>query len=161
MKRFLSALIAVVLIFAFCSAPFAYADNRDLIVYIASGSSSAYRYHARASCSSLSRSTIEALTLEEAAQRGFTPCQRCHPPAPDFDVSATPRPKSGSSSGYTPRQTASPTASPAPPVTRSSAAATQRNATIHTSKGRSANPLLFLAGAASAVVVMTVKKKKE
>ncbi len=78
------------------------ADNRDLLVYIASGSSSAYRYHARANCSSLSRSVVAEVTLEEAAQRGFTACSRCHPPEPDFEVTVTPRPiTEGSGGTYT------------------------------------------------------------
>lgn len=77
----------------------AFADNRGLIVYIASGSSSAYRYHARADCSSLSRSVVASLTLEEAASRGFSPCSRCNPPAPDFEV-AIPTQTPISSNGY-------------------------------------------------------------
>ena len=80
-----------------CSlSPLAFADNRNLTVYIASESKSAYRYHAKSSCSSLSRSIVSSVTLEEAASRGFTPCTKCHPPEPDFDISATPRPKTSS-----------------------------------------------------------------
>ena len=85
---------------------FACADNRDLQVYIASGSSSAYRYHARANCPSLSRSTVAETSLGDATQQGYTACARCHPPEPDFDVTATPRPivESGvSDSTYTQR----------------------------------------------------------
>lgn len=97
-KRILSLILIAVL---FLSLPaFALADNREVIVYIASGSSSAYRYHRTSSCSSLSRSTVAELTLWEAASRGFTPCSRCNPPIADFDVDATPRPITpGESSG--------------------------------------------------------------
>lgn len=77
----------------------AYADNRGLIVYIASGSSSAYRYHARSDCSSLSRSVVASVTLEEAASRGFSPCSRCNPPAPDFEVTV-PTKSPTASSGF-------------------------------------------------------------
>jgi len=86
------------------------ADNRDLLVYIASGSSTAYRYHARANCPSLSSSVVAELTLEEAAQRGFTACSRCHPPQPDFEVKVTPRPVTpgGGWGGTYIRPTASP-----------------------------------------------------
>ena len=98
MKRILALLITVAL-FICCLSVFVYADNRNLTVYIASGSSTAYRYHATASCSSLSRSTVASVTLETAAKRGYTPCLRCKPPEPDFDVNATPRPNtSGSTS---------------------------------------------------------------
>ena len=75
------------------------ADNRDLLVYIVSGTTSAYRYHARANCPSLSRSIVDEVTLEEAAQQGFTACTRCHPPKPDFEVTVTPRPVTPSGGG--------------------------------------------------------------
>jgi len=71
-----------------------YADNRELIVFIASDSESAYRYHLTEDCPSLSRSIVSEVTLEYAARCGFTACDRCHPPAPDFEVVATPRPVS-------------------------------------------------------------------
>ena len=88
-KRFLALLLCLVLFNSFTLV--AFADNRELIVYYAVGSSSAYRYHARSSCPSLTRSTVGEITLEEAAALGLTPCSRCHPPAPDFEVSAIPR----------------------------------------------------------------------
>ena len=91
----------------------AFADNRDLIVYYAVGSKSAYRYHAKANCLSLSRSTVGEITLEEAARLGYTPCTRCNPPAPDFDVEATPRPESsGSSSSSSHSHVPSPSPTP-------------------------------------------------
>ena len=64
-KRFLALLLCLVLFNSFTLV--AFADNRDLIVYYAVGSSSAYRYHARSSCPSLTRSTVGEITLEEAA----------------------------------------------------------------------------------------------
>lgn len=102
MRKRVSVLLLICCLVCFL-APIVFADNRDTIVFIASGSSSAYRYHARSSCPSLSHSVVAEITLEEAARRGFTACSRCHPPKLDFDVSATPRPKtegggSGSSS---------------------------------------------------------------
>jgi len=42
----------------------------------------------------LSRSVVASRTLEEAVSDGYTACSRCRPPAPDFPVDATPRPKS-------------------------------------------------------------------
>lgn len=101
MKKITSCILLIYLLL--CTVTISvYADNRDLTVFIASGSSSAYRYHARANCSSLSRSVVAELTLEEAAQRGFTACSRCHPPEPDFEVTVTPRPiTEGSGGTYT------------------------------------------------------------
>lgn len=100
MKRFLSFFFVLALFFSlFCSA---HADNRNLTVYVASGSEGAYRYHARSSCAGLKNSVVAQLTLAEAAAKGFTSCQRCHPPEPDFPVEVTPRPspsRSASTSG--------------------------------------------------------------
>lgn len=94
-KAFAALLVFFLILFLPCLS--ADADNRSFPVYIAVGSKSAYRYHASENCSSLNRSTVEEVTLEDAAMRGFTPCTRCHPPAPDFDITVTPRPITGSS----------------------------------------------------------------
>ena len=90
-KRRLFSLLVLFVVFSALSAH-AIADNRSLPVYIASGSASAYRYHLSAECPNLSRSTVAEVTIEYAASNGFTPCSRCHPPAPDFTVVATQRP---------------------------------------------------------------------
>lgn len=112
-KRVFSLLLCLLLLFSFFPLS-AFADNRDLIVYYAVGSKSAYCYHARATCPSLSRSTVGEITLEEAASRGLSPCSRCHPPAPDFDVSATPKPTVTPGPSRSPKPTAS--SSPSLPV---------------------------------------------
>jgi len=110
--RFFLCLLVFLLI---CSLSLsALADNRDLIVYYAVGSSSAYRYHASANCSSLSRSTVGEITLYEAASGGYTPCTRCHPPTPDFEVSATPRPETESTGSVIPWPSHTPRPSPSP-----------------------------------------------
>ena len=96
-KRLMCVLLFVFLLTLQKSASFA--DNRELIVYYAVGSSSAYRYHSRSTCPSLSRSTVGEFTLEEAVSRGYSPCSRCDPPTADFDISVTPRPKTERSSG--------------------------------------------------------------
>ena len=137
MRRLICFLLICMILL--CAAVPVCADNRELIVYIASGSSSAYRYHARSSCSSLSRSTVAAVTLEDAASRGFTPCTKCRPPSPDFDVTSTPRPKSGSSSGYKPAVT---------PFVRSQSSAEEAPAvSVQTSKHSSDYYLLLLPAA--------------
>ena len=109
MKKALLFLLCALLLFFSASAV---ADNRGLVVYIASGSSSAYSYHASADCPSLSRSTVGTVTLEEAASNGFSPCRVCRPPSPDFSIVATPRPSSRPSNNWDNFQTASPQSSP-------------------------------------------------
>lgn len=89
-KRLMCVLLFVFLLTLQKSASFA--DNRELIVYYAVGSSSAYRYHSRSTCPSLSRSAVGEFTLEEAVSRGYSPCSRCDPPTADFEISATPKP---------------------------------------------------------------------
>ncbi len=113
-KRFLCLFLCFVIL-SLSFVPIAYADNRDLIVYYAVGSKSAYCYHKKPDCPSLSRSTVGELTLEEAASRGYTPCSRCHPPAPDFEVLATPRPETGGGGGSFPSRTNSTPAPESPP----------------------------------------------
>ena len=116
-----------------CAAAPVFADNRDLIVYIAANSTSSYRYHASASCSSLSHSTVASITLEEAADRGFTACMKCHPEEPDFPVSSTPRPRSGgvAYSTATPRPTVRPTPKPTAAPKPSDVAQTKALETKH------------------------------
>ena len=70
---------------------FAETDNRNTIVYYASGSSSAYAYHASPNCSALSRSTVDSFTLVTAVESGYTACSKCHPPEPNFEYEAVPR----------------------------------------------------------------------
>ena len=83
-KRKLKTALLIFLVVLLSIPVIALADNRNLTVYIASGSKSAYCYHARSDCPSLSRSRVEAVSLEEAAYGGYTQCSRCNPPKPDF-----------------------------------------------------------------------------
>ena len=145
-----------------CAAAPAYADNRQLTVYIASGSSSAYRYHARASCSSLSRSSVAAVTLEDAASRGFTPCTKCRPPSPDFDVSATPRPKTGSSAGYHPAPVVTPVVPESAGQKHAAAvsAGGSTSASVHTSKNKSSYSYIIVPAAAAIGFAVGRKRSK-
>lgn len=110
-KRSFCFLLALVLLTSAFSVV-AFADNRDMIVYYAVGSKSAYRYHSTPDCPGLSRSTPGEITLEDAARRGYTPCSRCNPPAPDFDVSATPRPDTGGGGSGSSRTSSTPSPTP-------------------------------------------------
>ena len=96
-KRSVFAFLALLILW--CFSVVVLADNRNVTVYIAGGSSSAYRYHNSSSCYHLSRSNPSAVTLEWAASHGYTACTHCNPPRPDFPVDATPRPETESFSG--------------------------------------------------------------
>jgi len=63
----------------------AFAAPADTVVYITANGK---MYH-RGSCSSLRQSKIET-TLDNAVNRGYSPCSRCNPPAPDRSQSSTP-----------------------------------------------------------------------
>ena len=67
--------ILLLVILACALAGFGYAAGRDAVVYI---TRTGDKYHT-ASCSSVRSSKIE-ITLEEAIDRGYEPCQRCKPP---------------------------------------------------------------------------------
>ena len=94
-KRFLAVVLSLYVFYAISAT--ACADNWNYTVWIASGSTSAYRYHNTDTCPSLSHSEI---TLEEAALAGFTPCKICKPPYPIPPIEATPRPETNNGSNW-------------------------------------------------------------
>ena len=74
----------------------AIADNSETIVYV---TRTGYAYH-REGCGHL-RSKIE-MSLREAVEAGYSPCEDCKPPLPDFSYTvATPPPRNGAGSGET------------------------------------------------------------
>ena len=105
-RRFL-AIVLPLYIFCTISAT-ACADNWNHTVWIASGSTSAYRYHNTDTCPSLSHSVIGEITLEEAVLAGFTPCKICKPPYPIPPIEATPRPETNNGSNWDSFTTAAP-----------------------------------------------------
>ena len=97
-KRFLAVVLSL---YVFCAiSATACADNWNYTVWIASGSTSAYRYHNTDTCPSLSHSVIGEITLEEAALAGFTPCRICKPPYPIPPIEATPRPETNNGNNW-------------------------------------------------------------
>ena len=105
-KRFLAVVLSL---YIFCTiSATACADNWNHTVWIASGSTSAYRYHNTDTCPSLSHSVIGEITLEEAVLAGFTPCKICKPPYPIPPIEATPRPETNNGSNWDSFTTAAP-----------------------------------------------------
>lgn len=97
-KRFLAVVLSL---YVFCAiSATACADNWNYTVWIASGSTSAFRYHNTDTCPSLSHSVIGEITLEEAALAGFTPCRICKPPYPIPPIEATPRPETNNGNNW-------------------------------------------------------------
>ena len=92
MKRSLVCIVLALLVVASCCGV-AYADNRGETVYI---TKTGKCYHT-ATCGYLRKSCIE-VTLEYAVSSGYNRCDKCHPPVPDFEIEATPVPKSSSGS---------------------------------------------------------------
>ena len=77
-------LLFCVFVFSFSVfSPFARADNRAVIVYIAD-SANAECYHSSPYCVSLSRSQVLEVTLEYAVKHGKRACHNCNPVTPDF-----------------------------------------------------------------------------
>ena len=69
-------IIALALLFTLCLSIIAVAASGDTTVYI---TDTGEKYH-RISCGSLWNSQ-HAVTLQQAINRGYEPCGRCHPPA--------------------------------------------------------------------------------
>lgn len=93
MRRRIACFLLSLIVFASCCG-IAFADNRETTVYI---TRTGKCYHT-GFCSSLRQSKIE-VTLEYAVSKGYSRCDKCHPPVPDFEVDATPMPRSSSGSG--------------------------------------------------------------
>jgi len=105
-KRFLAVVLSL---YIFCTiSATACADNWNHTVWIASGSTSAYRYHNTDTCPSLSHSVVGEITLQEAALAGFTPCEICKPPTPIPPIEVTPRPENSKDSNWGSFTTAAP-----------------------------------------------------
>lgn len=93
MKRRIACFLLSLIVFTSCCG-MAFADNRETTVYI---TRTGKCYHT-GSCSSLRQSKIE-VTLEYAVSKGYSRCDKCHPPVPDFEVEATPMPRYSSGGG--------------------------------------------------------------
>ena len=79
-KRISCLLICIVIVFMMVAI--AYADNRNLTVYI---TFSGKKYHT-ASCEHTKDKRQLAITLEEAVFVGYSPCKTCKPAEADFSA---------------------------------------------------------------------------
>ena len=82
MKKTVSLLLAVIFVFALAVS--VYAASGDTIVYC---TSSGTKYH-KEGCSSFKDNGI-AISLQEAVDKGLTPCSKCNPPTLDAESAAS------------------------------------------------------------------------
>ncbi len=105
MKRTVSLLLALVIIFALAITAYAATAPGDTLVYrVGSGK----KYHTM-TCSQLNGKDPVEMTLEEAVKNGLEPCSKCNPPtlasdgstaAPSASTSAAPAAVQAEKSGF-------------------------------------------------------------